>query len=163
MASPVTLRRAVPEDWTLLTEIAIRAKASHGYDEAFMTRVLDDMVISPASIARDTVMLALSGRRILGFAHLMPIDRSDTVYLENLFITPEAHGAGIGRLLFEWAATEAAKRGYAWLEWDSDPNAAEFYRKMGAEQISETESAALPGRMIPKFRKHTDPRAADNG
>lgn len=156
MPSPeFTFRRATPDDSAVLTEIAVRAKASHGYDEDFMNQVLDDMVIPAETIRRDTVMVAMTEGKVLGFGHLMPIDRPDTIYLENLFIDPDAQGRGVGRALFDWALAEAGRRGYAWLEWDSDPNAGEFYVKMGAEKISESESATFPGRIIPKFRKST--------
>ena len=156
MAPPgFTFRPATPDDSAVLTEITFRAKASHGYDEAFMSQILDDMVIPADTIGRDTMMIALAGGRALGFAHLMPIDREDTIYLENLYIDPDAQGLGVGRALFDWALDEARRRGYAWLEWDSDPNASEFYVKMGGVKIGETESATFPGRVIPKFRKAT--------
>ena len=155
MPPRVTYRRGTPEDSAALTEITVRAKASHGYDEAFMNLILDDMAISEEQIARDTFMLAIVHRRILGYAHLMPVEAPDTVYLENLYIDPDGQGMGLGRSLFEWAWVEAGRRGYDWLEWDSDPNAAPFYWKMGGEQISEVESTTFPGRMIPKFRKPT--------
>lgn len=151
----ITFREAVQKDADLLTAICRRAKASHGYDEAFMAAVWDDMVMPAELIARDTVMVAEIEGREVGFAHLMPIDRPDTIYLENLFIEPDTQGLGVGKALFNWALTEAEARGYAWLEWDSDPNAAAFYEKVGAERIRDTESGAFPGRMFPTFRMAT--------
>lgn len=117
-----------------------------------------DMHIARESIADNTVMMAFSDDRLVGFAHLSPIaDRSDAIYLEDLFIEPDVQGHGIGRVLFDWAYEEAKRRGYAWLEWDSDPNSAAFYVKMGGEQIAEIESDLIPLRMIPRFRKSTNP------
>lgn len=153
----LTFHQAVPDDSDLLSAICQRAKRSHGYDDATIQLWLNegDMHITRESIASNTIMMALIGKRVVGFAHLMPVEKPDTIYLEDLFIEPDVQGQGVGRALFDWALKEAERRGYAWLEWDSDPNAAPFYLKMGGEQIAENESDHVPGRMIPKFRKST--------
>jgi GNAT superfamily N-acetyltransferase len=150
----LTFRRATPVEAGDLRALSLRAKQSHGYDESFMQLLVGDFeaVITPEIIARDTFQIAERDGRVLGFAHLMPVDQPDTVYLEDLYVEPNAHGTGVGRALFEWAAAEARRRGYAWLEWDSDPNAAPFYARMGGEQIGETKSTLVEGRVIPKFR-----------
>ncbi len=157
----LTFRQAVPAESDLLTGICQRAKQSHGYDEEMMKIFLGDgdMVISADAIVRETFMLALIEERVVGFAHLMPVDVPETVYLENLFIEPDVQGLGVGRALFNWALVEAGNRGFRWLEWDSDPNASAFYVKMGGEQISHQESTLFPGRIIPKFRRANAPVA----
>jgi GNAT superfamily N-acetyltransferase len=158
MISNLTLRPARVDEAGALTDLVRRAKASHGYDAAFMEQLIGDMVIPTEQIAAEPMMVAVLAGRIVGFAHLMPVDRPDTIYLENLFVEPGAQKTGVGRALFVWALAEAGRQGYRWLEWDSDPNAAAFYVKMGGVQISETESPIFAGRMIPKFRKATDKR-----
>jgi GNAT superfamily N-acetyltransferase len=155
MTPNLLLRPARTDEAELLTAIVRRSKASHGYDEAFMELLIADTVIAPEQIAAEQMMVAEIDGRAVAFAHLMPIYRPETVYLENLFVEPDVQNAGVGRALFEWALTEAERQGYAWLEWDSDPNAAPFYEKMGGEKIAENESTIFPGRMIPKFRKPT--------
>ena len=157
MPPELTYRRAAPTEAQALCELTVRAKGSYGYDAEFMWHVELDVAaeITAEAIARDTFMVAEIDGRMVGYAHLMPVDRQDTIYLEDLYIEPDSQGKGVGQALFEWALTEAAARGYAWLEWDSDPNAAPFYIKMGGEQIGENESDFRPGRMIPKFRRPT--------
>jgi len=157
MLGQLKFRQAVCSESELLTDICQRAKQSHGYDEEMMKIFLGDgdMVISAEAIERDTFMLALLADHVVGFAHLMPVEIPETIYLEDLFIEPDAQGLGVGRALFNWALGEAGFRGFSWLEWDSDPNAVAFYLKMGGEQISEEESTLIPGRMIPKFRRAT--------
>lgn len=159
MMANLRLRPARVAEAGALTELVRRAKASHGYDAAFMERLIGDMVISAVQIAAEPMMVAEVAGRVVAFAHLMPIDDPDTIYLEDLFVDPEAQKVGVGRVLFNWALAEAGRRGYRWLEWDSDPNAAAFYVKMGGIQIGESESAIFPGRMIPKFRKATGCRS----
>ena len=158
MSPSLTFRRALPEEVDALRALTFRSKASHGYDSEFMQHMADDLAaeITAEVIARDTFMVAEIEGRTVGFARLMPVNRPDTVYLEDLFIEPDAQGMGVGRALFEWALAEARDRGYGWLEWDSDPNAAAFYERMGGERIGETESSFRPGRMIPKFRMSTN-------
>ena len=155
MCARITLRLARIDEADHLTAIERRAKASHGYDDAFMDLLIGDTMIAAEQIAADPTMVAEVDGRVVAFAQLKPVDRPDTVYLENLFVEPDVQKTGIGRLLFDWAFAEAGRRGYAWLEWDSDPNAAPFYEKMGGEKIGESESTIFPGRMIPKFRKAT--------
>ena len=154
MHPPLAFRRAQPDEVEALRDLCYRAKGSHGYDAEFMRHMAEDIAtaITAELIARDTFMVAEIAGRMAGFAHLMPIDRPDTIYLEDLFIEPDCQGQGVGRALFEWALAEAGARGYAWLEWDSDPNAAAFYERMGGEQIGRTESSFRAGRFIPKFR-----------
>ena len=157
MRAALTIRPAVPEEADDLSALCRRSKASHGYSDEFMQLLLadGDMVIAADAIARDTFVVAEVEGRTVGFAHLMPVEQPDTIYLEDLFVEPDAQGRGVGRALFEWAVTEARARGYAWLEWDSDPNAAAFYEKLGGEKIGENQSTLIDGRMIPKFRIST--------
>ena len=159
MSSEVRLIPATVDQIDLLIDLTYRAKASWGYDAEFMDLLRVDIQLSPEMFERDTFMCAERDNRVIGYAQLMPIDRPDTVYLENLYVEPEAQGRGIGRLLIEWAFAETARQGFDWLEWDSDPNAAPFYTRMGGGQIGETESTIRPGRIIPKFRKRVRPPA----
>ena len=140
-----------------LADLTWRSKASWGYDFDFLEHIRADINITPEMIASDTFMTAVQDDRVLGYAHLMAVPQPDTVYLENLYVDADIRGRGIGRVLFTWAEMEATRQGYAWLEWDSDPNAAPFYRHMGGEQIGQQESNFRPGRWIPKFRKHLEP------
>ena len=157
MHQTITLRPARVDEAEALSALTFRAKQSHGYSDEFMTRFMNigDMVITPESISRNPVMVAEVEGRVAGFAHLKPLDQPDAVCLEDLFIEPDAQGLGVGRALFDWALTTAAERGYDWLEWESDPNAAGFYEKMGGEKIGESKSTIIEGRLIPKYHMPT--------
>ena len=62
------------------------------------------------------------------------------IYLEDLFIKPEARGKGVGKALMEHLAKLALERGCARFEWAvlnwNDP-AIEFYRRIGAKPMTE--------------------------
>jgi N-acetylglutamate synthase-like GNAT family acetyltransferase len=154
MHQTITLRPARVDEAEALSALTRRSKQSHGYSDEFMARFMSvgDMVITPESISQNPVMVAEIDGRVAGFAHLKPLDHSDAVCLEDLFIEPDAQGQGVGRALFDWALATAAERGYDWLEWESDPNAAGFYEKMGGEKIGETKSTLIEGRVLPAYR-----------
>ena len=113
MTPDLVLRPARIEEAELLTAIVRRSKASHGYDDAFMELLIADTVIAAEQIAAESMMVAEIEGRVVAFAHLMPIDRPDIIYLENLFVEPDIQNAGVGRALFNWAVAEAARQGYA--------------------------------------------------
>lgn len=62
------------------------------------------------------------------------------LYLEDLYVTPEARGSGAGRALLAHLAGVALDRGCARFEWsvlDWNEPAIAFYRKIGAEPMDE--------------------------
>ena len=62
------------------------------------------------------------------------------VYLEDLYVTPEARGRGVGGALLRHIAALAVARGCARFEWsvlDWNDDAIAFYRAMGAVGMDE--------------------------
>ena len=62
------------------------------------------------------------------------------IYLEDLFVRPEARGHGIGRRLLSWLAATAVNRECGRLEWsvlDWNAPSIAFYRKLGAVPMDE--------------------------
>ena len=62
------------------------------------------------------------------------------LYLEDLFVQPEARGAGLGRALLQHLAALAVARGCARLEWsvlDWNAPAIGFYQRLGARMMDE--------------------------
>lgn len=62
------------------------------------------------------------------------------LYLEDLFVSPERRGLGVGKALLAELAHIATARGYARMEWSvldwNEPSIA-FYRKLGAQPMSD--------------------------
>jgi GNAT superfamily N-acetyltransferase len=57
------------------------------------------------------------------------------LYLEDLFVRPEARGRGVGERLLAWLARTALERGCARLDWavlDWNEPSIGFYRRLGA-------------------------------
>ena len=85
------------------------------------------------------VILALEGKMPVGFAVFFHnfstwLGRAG-LYLEDLFVRPDARGKGYGRALLVQLARIALERGCGRMEWavlDWNEPAIQFYRKLGA-------------------------------
>src|SRR5262245_1291360 len=120
------IRVATSEDTDPLTELTLRSKAHWGYDAQFMDDVRPEMVVRPEQIENDWVYLLETDGRICGYYDLEKRD-DGMIWLESLFIEPDAMGLGIGRRLWDHAVQTARAQGFSHMEFESDPNAEGFY------------------------------------
>jgi GNAT superfamily N-acetyltransferase len=70
------------------------------------------------------------------------------IYLEDLYVRPEARGRGVGRALLAHLARLARERGCGRLEWwvlDWNESALRFYRALGARPMDEWTVQRLTG------------------
>lgn len=70
------------------------------------------------------------------------------IWLEDLYVRPDARGSGLGRRLLATLAGECVRRGYARLEWtvlDWNTPALGFYRALGAVGMQEWTTQRLTG------------------
>lgn len=73
------------------------------------------------------------------------------LYLEDLFVKPEARGRGVGKRLLERLAQITRERGLARLEWavlDWNKPAIEFYESLDAEAMDEWTVFRLSGEAL---------------
>jgi len=76
------------------------------------------------------------------------------LYLEDLFVEPEARGQGIGQALLEHLARLAASRGCGRFEWsvlDWNEGAIRFYQRMGATVMPEWRVCRIAGPALDAF------------
>ena len=71
-----------------------------------------------------------------------------TIYLDNLFIIPEKIGLGLGKFLMKDVFEKIKNKGFQKIVLHSEPNAENFYTKMGFEKIGEFETA-IKNRFMP--------------
>lgn len=90
------------------------------------------------------VLIAESDGSPVGFAlffhNFSTFEGRPGIYLEDLFVAPEARGTGAGKALLAALAALALERGCARLEWsvlDWNTPAIEFYRALGATPMDE--------------------------
>ena len=151
MATAMTIRRALPEEATALTQIALDAKRYWGYPEHWIKHWESDLTITSDFIRDNHVYVADENSEIRGFYALCI--SGDKAELEHMWVTPACIGTGIGKELFLDAMERAAALNVRGVELTADPNAAGFYQRMGALQIGETESV-IDGqiRKLPRMR-----------
>jgi ribosomal protein S18 acetylase RimI-like enzyme len=70
-----------------------------------------------------------------------------------IFVEPGRARAGIGRALWRHAEARARAMKADALVLDADPNAVEFYRRMGMRVVGQSPSGSIPGRMLPRMAK----------
>ena len=132
------IRPAVANEAPVLTTIALDAKRHWGYPEHWIKHWESDLTISSDFIRDNHVYVAEDDGEIRGFYALCVAGHK--AELEHMWVTPAHIGTGIGKELFLDAMERAAKLNVSSVEISSDPNAAGFYKWMGAKQIGETDS-----------------------
>ncbi|MEQ1508872.1 MAG: GNAT family N-acetyltransferase [Sphingopyxis sp.] len=151
-----TIRTATPADLPLIAEL-IRALADY-------ERLADAVHFDEAALAEH--LFGHNGGRgpyaevIIGevdgtpqgfalfFHNYSTFEGRPGLYLEDLFVRPDARGAGLGKALLAHLAALAVARGCARLEWsvlDWNAPAIAFYKSLGAEPMDEWTVMRLDG------------------
>ena len=82
------------------------------------------------------------------------------LYLEDLFVVPEARGRGIGKALIRYCARLAVERKCGRFEWavlDWNQPAIEFYRSIGAMLLPDWRICRLTGDALSHFAQSSTP------
>jgi GNAT superfamily N-acetyltransferase len=130
--------RARPEEADALTEIAYSAKRHWGYPERWIERWRDILTIRPEFIAANVAHAALENGLAVGFYVLT--NEADGIRLDHLWILPAAMHRGILKVLFKHAVEQTRELGFRAIRIEADPNADEFYKRMGAKRIGTSTS-----------------------
>ena len=76
------------------------------------------------------------------------------IYLEDLYVRPQARGRGYGKALLRELARTAVERGYARVEWSvlkwNKPSIG-FYKSLGATPLDEWDTFRLAGSALAEF------------
>jgi N-acetylglutamate synthase-like GNAT family acetyltransferase len=134
----VYIRRAQPDEASVLSEIALAAKRYWGYPENWIQHWKDDLTIRSEFITNNEMYVAIVGEEIAGCCAI--VLSGSLAELEHMWIRPEHMGSGVGRALFLHAKERATSLKVPALEISSDPNAEGFYQRMGARRIGQVES-----------------------
>ncbi|MFP5311271.1 MAG: N-acetyltransferase family protein [Actinomycetes bacterium] len=76
------------------------------------------------------------------------------IYLEDLYVSPEARGEGLGKALLQHLAAIAVENGYARVEWsvlDWNEPSINFYRSLGARPMDGWSTFRLTGGALEQF------------
>ena len=144
MTKALSIRPATSTDLPLIAAL-IRALADYEeladevrFDEA----VLGEKLFGPRPYA-EVLIGELDGVPqgfALFFHNFSTFEGKPGIYLEDLFVRPEARGSGLGKALLAELAALALARDCARLEWsvlDCNAPAIGFYKKLGARLMDE--------------------------
>ena len=146
----LTYRLARSDEASALSELCMTSKAYWGYDAAFMEACRAELTITAADFESAQIQVADDAGKLAGMAQLQI--EGATAELDKLYVHPVFIGAGIGRALFEWAVRQACAANATTMHIDADPDAAAFYRRMGAIDDGASPSGSIPGRFLPRLR-----------
>jgi GNAT superfamily N-acetyltransferase len=134
----------------MLTELCLRSKALWGYDNEFMQACRDELTLTASMMQSSCFKVAEIEGHVIGVAQVTV--KGELAKLDKVFVEPTRLRSGAGKALFEWAANVARRAGALTMVVEADPNAAGFYRRMGAIDDGTAPSGSIPGRLLPKLQ-----------
>jgi GNAT superfamily N-acetyltransferase len=148
----LSVRRAAPADVPVILSF-IRELAVYEHLEHEVVATEADVraaLFGPRSYA-EVALACLDGEPVgfaLYFHNFSTFVGKPGIYLEDLFVRPEARGCGAGKRLLAYLAHTALERGCARLDWavlDWNAPSIAFYRSLGAVDQSEWTVYRLDG------------------
>ncbi|UFQ97959.1 GNAT family N-acetyltransferase [Pseudomonas wenzhouensis] len=159
---PLTIRPATSDDAELIlrfiTELAIYEKAEH--EVKTDAAGIRDSLFADGSTAHGLICEHDGqpiGYAVYFFNYSTWLGKHG-LYLEDLYISPEARGLGAGKALLRHLAQVAVARGCGRFEWsvlDWNTPAIDFYESFGARPQSEWTTYRLTGQALLDFAADT--------
>lgn len=146
---PLALRSPAIDELPALGDLCARSKAIWGYDEKFIEACRAELSFCARDLLLTQIVVAEENERVIGVAQVKVVESEAD--LLKLFVDPTALRNGVGKVLFAWAADRARMMGARRLLIEADPDAAPFYRRMGARDAGLAPSGSIAGRMLPKL------------
>jgi GNAT superfamily N-acetyltransferase len=148
------IRPVRTEEAALLHALTQRSTMYWGYEPAFLDWEPDSIAVTPEFLTTALASYALEeGGVVTGYYTL-----TGTVahaHLDKLFVDAPYIGTGRGKLLWQHALATARWLQVQRLDFYADPNAAPFYRAMGAIWVGEEETSR-PGWNLQRFEVALD-------
>ncbi|MDR7371596.1 GNAT family N-acetyltransferase [Flavobacterium aquidurense] len=130
------IEKAIPQDHQVLTEITKKSKAFWGYSDEQIEIWADALTVSEKYIEVNSVYKLVFEDKIAGYYSFYFKDEK-TVKLDNLFISPEYIGKGLGRIAMNHFLMIARKLGINTITLNADPNAETFYTKFDFVKVGQ--------------------------
>lgn len=136
-----------------------------GPDDAAARRLAEDF-----AAARYSLLVAESGGAVVGYALYFftysTFLARPSLYLEDLFVHPDARGRGVGERFMRALASEAVARGCGRFEWsvlDWNVAAQRFYRRLGADVMASWWTCRATGAALAALAKGSNAPAPARG
>ena len=158
----LSIRAAMPADISLIgqfiRDLAEYEKLAHAvrFDEAVMAQKL----FGPRPYAEVLIgeIDGLAQGFALFFHNFSTFEGRPGIYLEDLFVRPDARGSGLGKALLGKLAALAVERDCARLEWsvlDWNTPAIDFYKSLGATPMDEWTVYRVDGDALDNLATHS--------
>ncbi|MFL6605290.1 MAG: GNAT family N-acetyltransferase [Steroidobacteraceae bacterium] len=152
MSEAITIRPAVEADAAIILQfIRDLAKYEHLEHEVVATEGLLREALFGSRPYAEVVLACLNGEPVgfaLFFHNFSTFLGRPGIYLEDLYVRPEARGHGVGRRVLTWLAATAVSRGCGRLEWAvlnwNEPSI-RFYRDLGAVPLDDWTTYRVTG------------------
>ena len=154
----ISIRPATPEDVALIVSL-VREFAEYEKLERDVVATEQDFHVAlfgPRPVI-EAVVASVDGAPAgcaLFFPNFSTFLGKPGLYLEDLYVRPDSRGRGVGRALLEHLARIAVDRGWGRVEWsvlDWNEPAIGFYKKLGAEPLSEWTVFRVSGERLRKL------------
>jgi len=152
MSEAITIRPAVEADVAVILQfIRDLAKYEHLEHEVIATEGLLREALFGSRPYAEVALACLNGEPVgfaLFFHNFSTFLGRPGIYLEDLYVRPEARGHGVGRRVLTWLAATAVSRGCGRLEWavlDWNEPSIRFYRNLGAVPLDDWTTYRVTG------------------
>ncbi|WP_104103664.1 GNAT family N-acetyltransferase [Arthrobacter sp. 08Y14] len=152
------IRPARPEDVPVILELihdlAIYEKEPHAVKNTVQALEQNLFGENPAIFSHVAVDSGAVQGFALWFLNYSTWEGVHGIYLEDLYVRPEARGKGMGKALLRTLAEIAVERGYARVEWcvlNWNEPSIRFYKSLGAVPQDEWTTFRLTGDALTTF------------
>jgi len=149
------IEKANRTDANKITALTIRSKDFWNYGAEQIAQWKDDLTITSEYVDKNEVFKLSIEKEIIGF-YAFNSENKSTVKLNFLFIEPKFIGKGYGKILMNDFLVRIKKMEYKKITLDSDPNAVDFYKRIGFRIVGKLKSS-IKDRYLPIMEKEIKP------
>ncbi|MBH5317677.1 GNAT family N-acetyltransferase [Paenibacillus sp. GSMTC-2017] len=145
----IKIRRAKPYEAELLSELAFDSKSHWNYKADYLEAAREHLKITDREIEDEQVFVYEVAGNIKGYYHFRTNDEPELVWL---FVKPDSIGTGIGKLLWNHLLSTLKHTEIISFVIKSDPNAEQFYLRLGAHRIGLKDSTVDSEMKLPVLK-----------
>ncbi|MFK7813109.1 MAG: GNAT family N-acetyltransferase [Maribacter sp.] len=141
------IKKALKTDAKVLTELTIRSKSHWGYGKKQIEEWRAELIITEKYIKQNHIYKLEIDTLAIGFYAYRSENETD-IKLDYLFVEPKYIRKGYGQLLMSDFIKRIENSEFERVILDADPNAEEFYNKLGFRVIGKLKST-IKNRFLP--------------
>ena len=148
------LRKALPREVDALNQFIRESKAVWGYSDDFLDKYMKQWGLTAQFLEKKSVKV-LEENDVIHGIFCIGTNKKKHIELDLFFVNPKFIKTGIGRKM--WGMVDEYARAKKWKGFEilSDPNAEEFFQRMGAKTVRSFEF--VPGQFVPVLKYELNP------